>query len=73
MLLNYLGFSNKYATLVVLRSVSKMKTNELIRLLKADGCEFVSQGMKHDNWYSPITRAMFRVPRHQSKEIPKGT
>ena len=50
-----------------------MKTSELKRLLKSYGCYEVSYGKEHDVWYSPMTEARFRVPRHQSKEVPGGT
>jgi len=39
-----------------------MKTTELKRLLREHGC-----------YFSPITKAMFRVPRHASQEVAKGT
>ncbi|MBO4557214.1 MAG: type II toxin-antitoxin system HicA family toxin [Bacteroidales bacterium] len=50
-----------------------MKTSELKRLLKSHGCYELSAGKEHDVWYSPITDAKFRVPRHQSREVPQGT
>lgn len=50
-----------------------MKTSELVRLLKKNGCYFVEHGAEHDKWHSDITGLDFRVPRHPSKEIPKGT
>lgn len=50
-----------------------MKGNELIRLLKEHGCSQQSHGKEHDVWFSPITNAKIRVPRHTSKEVPKGT
>lgn len=51
-----------------------MKVSELKRLLKAAGCYEVSTRTDgHDEWYSPITDKRFRVPRHQSKEVPSGT
>lgn len=50
-----------------------MKTNELKRLLKSQGCYEVSFGKEHDVWYSPITNAKIRVPRHQAQEVPDGT
>ena len=50
-----------------------MKTSELQRLLKAHGCYAISSGKEHDVWYSPVTEAKIRLPRHKSQEIPKGT
>ncbi|WP_277464709.1 type II toxin-antitoxin system HicA family toxin [Parabacteroides sp. PF5-6] len=50
-----------------------MKTSELKRILRAEGCYFYSHGGNHDHWYSPITGKKFQVPRHDSQEIPNGT
>lgn len=50
-----------------------MKTGELKRLLKEGGCYFLKDGGEHETWYSPKTGKKFRVPRHQSKEVPTGT
>ncbi|MCI7328073.1 MAG: type II toxin-antitoxin system HicA family toxin [Clostridiales bacterium] len=51
-----------------------MKTSELIKLLsKTKKCYLVEHGSEHDKWHSEITGKDFRVPRHKSKEIPKGT
>ena len=49
-----------------------MKTSELIKLLKENGCDLVEHGKEHDKYYSPVTRVYFRVPRHK-KEIATGT
>ncbi|MCF0174182.1 MAG: type II toxin-antitoxin system HicA family toxin [Bacteroidales bacterium] len=50
-----------------------MKTSELIKLLSKSGCYIVRHGSNHDIWYSPITRIMFPIPRHGSREIPRKT
>ena len=50
-----------------------MKVSELKRILKKHGCTELAPGKEHDVWYSPMTEAKFRVPRHQSKEVPTGT
>lgn len=50
-----------------------MKTSELKRLLQEGGCHFLKDGKEHEKWFSPLTGKSFRVPRHQSKEIPTGT
>mgnify|MGYP000244041085 FL=1 len=50
-----------------------MKVSELTKLLKKNSCYLTEHGKEHDEWYSPITEKYFRVPRHQSKEIPNGT
>ena len=33
----------------------------------------VESGADHDKLFSPISNEYFRVPRHKSKEIAKGT
>ncbi len=50
-----------------------MKTSELIKLLKKNGCSLQEHGKEHDRWYSSLTGKAFMVPRHGSKEIPTGT
>lgn len=51
-----------------------MKTSELTKMLtKTKKCYIVEHGREHDKWHSEITGKDFRVPRHKSKEIPKGT
>ncbi|MBQ3661793.1 MAG: type II toxin-antitoxin system HicA family toxin [Firmicutes bacterium] len=50
-----------------------MKTSELIKILKAEGCYLVRHGHNHDIWYSPITRKMIPLGRHSNKEVSKGT
>ena len=50
-----------------------MKVSEMIKKLKNAGCCITDNGREHDEWYSPITDKYFRVPRHQSKELPTGT
>ena len=50
-----------------------MKTSELIKLLKKNGCFFVEHGKEHYKWYSTKTGRDIRIPRHGSKEIPSGT
>lgn len=50
-----------------------MKVSELEKLLKKNHCYFVEHGAEHDKWCSEITGKNFRIPRHKSKEIPKGT
>ena len=50
-----------------------MKTSELTKLLKKNGCYIVEHGKEHDKWHSNITDKDFRVPRHKSREIHTGT
>ena len=49
-----------------------MKTQELLKLLKKNGCSVLRNGSRHDIWYSNITVKQFSVPRHKA-EIPAGT
>lgn len=50
-----------------------MRTSEFKKLLRKQGCYFVSQGGRHEKWFSPITGNKFVLPRHDSQEIPTGT
>lgn len=50
-----------------------MKSSELKRLLRRNGCFLVRQGTSHEIWESPITNEIFSVPRHDSQEIRTGT
>lgn len=49
-----------------------MKVSELIKKLRANGCNITRHGKEHDIWYSPVTGKGFPVPRHKS-EIATGT
>lgn len=49
-----------------------MKTQELTKLLKKNGCYIKRNGKKHDILFSEITKREFPVPRHKA-EIPPGT
>ena len=49
-----------------------MKTNELLKLLKKNGCSLIRHGSNHDIWYSSVTGKQFAVPRNK-KEIKTGT
>lgn len=50
-----------------------MKYSELEKLLKQNGCIVLREGANHCIWYSKMTNTKFTVPRHKSKEVPKGT
>lgn len=50
-----------------------MKTSELKRLLRKAGCYKKMEGGNHELWYSPATGKTFPVPRHDAKEIARGT
>ena len=50
-----------------------MKTSELKRLLKKNGCYRCRSGANHDIWYSPRTNKEFPIPRHDAHEVRTGT
>lgn len=50
-----------------------MTVAELQRRLRKCKCRFVRHGGSHDEWYSPITKKSFRVPRHDTQELKTGT
>lgn len=49
-----------------------MRTSELIKLLRDNGCYLSRNGTRHDIWYSPKTGKKFEVARHAA-EVPMGT
>ncbi|MCD8013110.1 MAG: type II toxin-antitoxin system HicA family toxin [Lachnospiraceae bacterium] len=49
-----------------------MKTSELIKILKKNGCHIIRHGSNHDIWFCPKTNLQFAVPRHKG-EIKFGT
>ncbi len=49
-----------------------MKTPELLKILKKNGCCLIRHGKRHDIWFSPATGRQFSVPRHKD-EIKSGT
>ena len=50
-----------------------MKTSELVKILKRNGCYLQRHGSSHDIWVSKVTGRRFSVPRHPGGEMPKGT
>ena len=50
-----------------------MKYSELKNLLKKNGCYKQSEGSRHENWYSPKTKIIFQVGRHNTEDVKKGT
>lgn len=50
-----------------------MKSSDLIKELKAAGCELArNPGGSHQIWWSPNTGKIFPVP-HPKKDLPIGT
>ena len=49
-----------------------MRTPELLKKFSANKITLVKHGAKHDDYYSPITGKIVRVPRHKA-EIKAGT
>lgn len=47
-----------------------MKTTELLKILKKNGCTLLRHGSRHDIWQSPITGKQFSVPRHKDDVKP---
>lgn len=50
-----------------------MKTSELRKILRANGCYVVREGTNYEIWFSPITGKKFPVLRHGTKEMATGT
>ena len=48
-----------------------MKREDLLRLLREAGCEFVRHGGSHDWYRQPVTGAQQPIPRH--REIKEFT
>jgi predicted RNA binding protein YcfA (HicA-like mRNA interferase family) len=63
----------KYIIFNITKKGVCMKTSELTKVLTKNGCYCIEHGKEHDKWYSPMTEKYFMLPRHQAKEIPKGT
>ena len=55
------------------RSLRVMKTNELLRYLRKQGCYLKEHGAKHDLWYNPANGRYTRMPRHGNREIKEKT
>lgn len=49
-----------------------MKTSELIKILKREGCYKERSGSNHDVWFSPKNGKRFQLPRHGAQEIKTG-
>ena len=49
-----------------------MKTQELVKILRKNGCYIKRNGSRHDIWYSELSQKEFTVPRHKA-ELPVGT
>lgn len=50
-----------------------MKLSELLKLLKANGIEFVEHRTNHDWYRNPKTGVEFPIPRHKGQEIKPKT
>ena len=51
-----------------------MKYSELKKLLKKNGgCYKLSEGTRHENWFSPLTGKIFQVGRHNTDDVKDGT
>lgn len=47
-----------------------MKTAELLKILKKNGCILLRHGSRHDIWFSPVTEKQFAIPRHKDDVKP---
>ncbi len=50
-----------------------MKVNEVLKLLKRDGWFLHRHGKRHDLYRHKTKQGQIAIPRHQAKEIAKGT
>lgn len=57
---------------IIILKGEKMKTQELIKLLRKNKCYVLRNGSRHDIGYSELTQRQFAIPRHKA-EIPTGT
>ena len=51
----------------------RMTWGEFIRYIEGHGCQFKEHDKRHDVYENPATGAEAEIPRHHSKEAPKGT
>ena len=49
-----------------------MKYSELKNLLRKSGCYKLSEGARHENWFSPATGRIFLLGRHNTEDVKKG-
>jgi predicted RNA binding protein YcfA (HicA-like mRNA interferase family) len=49
-----------------------MKYSELKILLSKNGCYKLSEGSRHENWFSPKTNKIFQLGRHNTQDVKKG-
>lgn len=63
---------NKYAIFALYLHRCYMKTRQFCAELTAKGCFVIRSGSEHDIWKNPATGNIFAIPRHPSKELPKG-
>jgi len=51
-----------------------MTYRALVKKLHRRGCQLVRQAPgSHEIWWNPQNRSFTTIPRHGSKDIPKGT
>ena len=49
-----------------------MKQSELKKLLSKNDCYKISEGTRHENWFSPKTNRTFQLGRHNTEDVKKG-
>jgi mRNA interferase HicA len=47
-----------------------MNRGELERHLRANGCEFLKHGKRHDHWVNPATGVVVSIPRRRAVKRP---
>lgn len=57
---------------IKIKERKRMKTQELLKILKKNECYLMRHGNSHDIWFSQRTNKQFTVPRHKA-EIKTGT
>ena len=41
-------------------------------MLIKSGCYKISEGARHENWFSPKTNKVFQLGRHNREDVKKG-
>lgn len=51
----------------------RLTASEVVRSLRANGFELVSQRGSHQKWRNPKTQRQVIVPNHKGRQLPLGT
>ena len=55
------------------RKLSRLKANEVVRILQRHGFILISQRGSHQKWRNRDTGKQVIVPYHKGKQLPLGT